>query len=166
MHFFAKLNADPNIEVTYTGLMYRVIHEAKKEVNGVLNESGEKIQSQMTGNQKVTHLRELSTPDLDHHVVKIHYKGRMMDGKVFDSSFKSEPAIFNAKSLIKGLHQGIGKMTRGSVYEFYIPPHLGYGEKGSKFIPAHEPLIFTVQLLDFWKDSDVYKRNERKALNL
>jgi len=60
--------------------------------------------------------------------------------KIFDSTINNNnnnndnACVFVANSLIPGLQQGINKMTRNSIYEFYIPSHLAYGEYGSKFI--------------------------------
>ena len=85
-----------------------------------------------------------------HSRVKCHYEGRLIDGTVFDSSYKrGEPAVFGLNQVIPGWTEGLQLMTPGSKYEFTIPPQLGYGEVG---IPGHIPgnsvLIFTVELLD------------------
>ncbi len=85
-----------------------------------------------------------------HSRVKCHYEGRLIDGTVFDSSYKrGEPATFGLDQVIPGWTEGLQLMKVGSKYEFAIPSELGYGERG---IPGHIPgnsvLIFVVELLD------------------
>ena len=85
-----------------------------------------------------------------HSRVKCHYEGRLIDGTVFDSSYKREaPATFGLDQVIPGWTEGLQLMKVGSKYEFTIPADLGYGERG---IPGHIPgnsvLIFVVELLD------------------
>ena len=169
MHFFAKLNADPNLTVTYSLLMYSILYDVngKNKENKETKEKKDNNNNNNNNNSKDDGLiSDIAQPDLDHHAVKIHYQGRMIDGRVFDSSFDSKACVFPAKSLIKGLHQGIGQMKRGTTYEFYIPPHLAYSEDGSgSLIPPHEPLIFRVKLIDFWKDQDIFKKDTRRSLS-
>lgn len=85
-----------------------------------------------------------------HSRVKCHYEGRLIDGTVFDSSYKrGAPATFGLDQVIPGWTEGLQLMKVGSKYEFTIPSELGYGERG---IPGHIPgnsvLIFVVELLD------------------
>ena len=85
-----------------------------------------------------------------HSRVKCHYEGRLIDGTVFDSSYKrGEPTTFGLDQVIPGWTEGLQLMKVGSKYEFVLPSELGYGERG---IPGHIPgnsvLIFTVELLD------------------
>jgi FKBP-type peptidyl-prolyl cis-trans isomerase len=79
--------------------------------------------------------------------VYVHYRGMLMNGVVFDSSFSAdEPLRMSLKRVIKGWQEGIPLMPEGSVYTFLIPPGLAYGEKGSGEIPPNATLIFDVEL--------------------
>ena len=82
--------------------------------------------------------------------VKVHYRGMLLNGHVFDSSYSSdEPVSFGLKSVIKGWTEGIPLMPSGSIYVFLIPSELAYGERGSGVIPPNSPLIFEVELFGF-----------------
>lgn len=82
-------------------------------------------------------------------VVKVNYEGKLLDGTVFDSSFKHGEAIeFPLNRVIPGWTEGVQLMKEGAVYEFYIPYNLAYGERGSGPIPPRSDLIFIVQLLE------------------
>lgn len=84
--------------------------------------------------------------------VLCHYKGTLINGKKFDSSYdRKQPAPFGLNQVIKGWTEGLQLMPVGSKYEFYIPYNLGYGERGSKSIPGYATLIFEVELLDIVK---------------
>lgn len=79
--------------------------------------------------------------------VKVHYRGLMLNGVVFDSTFeKDEPISMYLSKVIKGLREGIQLMPAGSVFVFLIPPELAYGEKGTSVIPPNSTLIFEVEL--------------------
>lgn len=79
--------------------------------------------------------------------VAVHYRGMLMNGVVFDSSYnEDEPLKLSLKRVIKGWKEGIPLMPEGSVYTFLIPPELAYGEKGSGEIPPDATLIFDVEL--------------------
>ncbi len=79
--------------------------------------------------------------------VKVHYRGLLLDGRQFDSSFGSdEPVEFRLTKVIKGWTEGIQLMPAGSVFVFLIPPELAYGEKGAGVIPPDATLIFEVEL--------------------
>jgi len=85
-----------------------------------------------------------------HSRVKCHYEGRLIDGTVFDSSYKrGEPTTFGLDQVIPGWTEGLQLMKVGSKYEFVIPSELGYGERGILgHIPGNSVLIFVVELLD------------------
>ena len=86
-----------------------------------------------------------ANPDLR---VRLHYEGRLTDGKVFDSSLDGAPAVFNLNSLIAGWQQVVPYMRIGDEWEIYLPPNLGYGERGSGAdIPPNSVLIFKLKLL-------------------
>lgn len=81
--------------------------------------------------------------------VEVHYEGRLIDGKVFDSSYeRGEPISFLLNQVIPGWREGVQLMPVGSKYEFTIPSELAYGTQGVPgVIPPNAPLIFTVELL-------------------
>lgn len=81
-------------------------------------------------------------------MVTVHYKGTMIDGTQFDSSYdRGQPAKFPLDGVIKGWTEGVQLMKEGSKYEFFIPYDLAYGERGSRSIPPYSTLIFTVELI-------------------
>lgn len=82
--------------------------------------------------------------------VTCHYHGTLIDGTVFDSSVKrGQPAAFPLNMVIKGWTEGLQLMPVGSKFRFFIPPHLGYGDRQvSAEIGPNSTLIFDVELLD------------------
>ncbi|MBP9213694.1 MAG: FKBP-type peptidyl-prolyl cis-trans isomerase [Chitinophagaceae bacterium] len=85
------------------------------------------------------------------NTVTCHYHGTVIDGTVFDSSVKrGEPASFPLSAVITGWTEGLQYMPMGSKFRFFIPPHLGYGERQvSAVIGANSTLIFDVELISF-----------------
>lgn len=81
--------------------------------------------------------------------VRVHYEGTLIDGTVFDSSYKrGESITFPLNGVIKGWTEGLQLMSIGSKYKFFIPYQLAYGERGAgASIPPYAALIFTVELL-------------------
>jgi FKBP-type peptidyl-prolyl cis-trans isomerase len=81
--------------------------------------------------------------------VRVHYEGRLISGKVFDSSFKrGEPAEFPVNGVIKGWTEALQLMKEGDEWELYIPSTLGYGTRGTGAdIGPNATLIFKVQLI-------------------
>jgi FKBP-type peptidyl-prolyl cis-trans isomerase FkpA len=122
--FFAQNAKKPGVQTTSSGLQYQVLTEGK----------GPKPQPTDT--------------------VRVNYKGTLLDGKTFDSSYdRGEPASFPLNQVVPGWQEGIALMPVGSKYKFWIPAKLGYGEKGTPGgpIPPNATLVFEVELLDIAK---------------
>ena len=84
--------------------------------------------------------------------VKCHYRGTLVNGKVFDSSIdRGEPITFPLDGVIKGWQEAIQLMTVGSKWKLFIPSDLAYGDQGSGPIPGNSVLIFEVELLGIEK---------------
>jgi FKBP-type peptidyl-prolyl cis-trans isomerase FkpA len=117
--FLKKNEKKPGVKKTASGLQYRVI----KEGTGVAPRATDKV--------------------------KVNYKGTLIDGTEFDSSYKrGQPVEFPLNQVIPGWTEGLQLMKVGSKYELVIPGNLGYGERGSQGIPGNSVLIFEVELLD------------------
>jgi FKBP-type peptidyl-prolyl cis-trans isomerase FkpA len=81
--------------------------------------------------------------------VKVHYRGTLLDGTEFDSSYaRNEPISFGLNRVITGWTEGVQLMPVGSKFLFFIPPELAYGEGGGGPIPPNSTLVFEVELLD------------------
>ena len=78
-----------------------------------------------------------------------HYEGMLHDGTLFDSSIqRGEPATFALNQVIAGWTEGLQLMQEGAKYRFFIPYHLGYGERGAgNAIPPYSALVFDVELI-------------------
>jgi FKBP-type peptidyl-prolyl cis-trans isomerase FklB len=121
---FLKENAQkPGIKVTASGLQYKVITPG----NGPLPKESD--------------------------TVKVHYRGTLLDGSEFDSSYKrNQPAVFPLKGVIKGWTEALQLMKVGSKYQIFLPSNLAYGEQGAgQVIGPNATLIFEVELLGIEK---------------
>ena len=118
--FLAENAKKPGIHVTSSGLQYEVITEG-------------------TG-------RQPKASD----TVSCHYHGTLIDGTVFDSSYKrGEPADFGLRQVIAGWTEGVQLMKEGAKFRFFIPYNLAYGERGAGgMIPGYAALIFDVELIE------------------
>ena len=117
--FLAENKKQPGVVTTASGLQYTVLQEG-------------------TG-------RQPKASD----TVRCHYEGTLIDGTVFDSSYRrGQPAEFGLRQVIAGWTEGVQLMSEGAKYRFYIPWQLAYGERGAGAdIPPYAALIFTVELI-------------------
>ena len=84
--------------------------------------------------------------------VQVHYKGTLIDGTKFDSSYdRGEPAVFPVSRVVPGFSQGLLLMNVGSTYQFFIPGHLGYGQGDGPGGPM-AVMIFEVEMLNIIKE--------------
>ena len=120
---FLKLNAkQDSVQTTASGLQYKVITMCTGEIP-----------------QKTDR-------------VKVDYEGRLIDGTVFDSSYKrGKPATFAVGQVIAGWTEALCMMPVGSKWEVYVPQELGYGDREQQKIPPFSCLVFTVELHEIVK---------------
>ena len=117
--FLAANKVKPGVVTTASGLQYKVITE------------GNGPQPKATD------------------TVTVDYRGTLIDGTEFDSSYKrGQPATFPVSGVIKGWTEALQLMPVGSKWQLFIPPQLGYGDRGAgNSIPPNSTLIFEVELL-------------------
>jgi peptidylprolyl isomerase/FKBP-type peptidyl-prolyl cis-trans isomerase FklB len=83
-----------------------------------------------------------------HDEVKVNYEGKLIDGTVFDSTYeRGQPAAFQVGGVIKGWQEALKLMRPGDEWIVYVPPKLGYGDKGAGQIPPNAALIFRIELI-------------------
>lgn len=88
-----------------------------------------------------------ATPTTDNQV-RLHYRGTLVDGTEFDSSYDGDPAVFPAGGLISGFTEALLLMQEGSHFRIVIPSEIAYGPGGSGSIPPNATLIFEIELLE------------------
>ncbi len=103
----------------------------------------------------VTNEGQGPTPTVEDTVV-VNYKGMLLDGTEFDSSYKrGEPVRFNPLQVIPGWTEGLCLMPKGSKVRLFIPSELAYGERGIGTIPPNSVLIFDIEMLDIIKGEGI-----------
>ncbi len=116
--FLAANKKKPGVVTLPSGVQYKVI----KEGNGALPK--------------------------DTSMVKVHYEGKTLDGKVFDSSYKrNAPVDLRVNQVIKGWTDVLVRMPVGSVWEVYIPQDRAYGDRNQGDIKPFSALIFKIELV-------------------
>ncbi|MHC9085221.1 FKBP-type peptidyl-prolyl cis-trans isomerase [Luteimonas sp. RIT-PG2_3] len=122
--FLAENGKKPEVKTTASGLQYQVLTEGK----------GAKPAATDT--------------------VRVHYKGTLLNGETFDSSYdRNEPVQFALAQVVPGWQEGLQLMPVGSKYKLWVPGELGYGEAGTPGGPIgpNTTLVFEVELLDIVK---------------
>jgi FKBP-type peptidyl-prolyl cis-trans isomerase len=122
--FLAQNAKQPGVVVLPDGLQYKIIH------------SGPATGMKPHANDEV----------------KVNYEGKLINGKVFDSSYeRGQPAAMPLNHLIKAWQEALLLMRPGDVWTLYVPPELGYGAEGAGDgdIPGGAALIFKIELIDF-----------------
>jgi FKBP-type peptidyl-prolyl cis-trans isomerase len=80
--------------------------------------------------------------------VTVHYRGTLIDGKEFDSSYgRGKPMTLQVDKVIPGWTEALQLMKEGSKWQLFILPELGYGQRGTKLIPPNSTLLFEVELI-------------------
>jgi FKBP-type peptidyl-prolyl cis-trans isomerase FklB len=120
--FLAKNKTAPGVVTTASGLQYKIV----KAGSGAKPTAADRV--------------------------KVHYTGKLLDGKVFDSSVeRGQPAVMEVGKVIPGWTEAIQLMPVGSKWELYIPSTLAYDKSGNEVIPGGSTLIFEVELLSIEK---------------
>ena len=113
------------------------------------NATKEGVQSTASGLQYKVITMGTGAKPVATDTVKVHYRGTLLDGTEFDSSYaRNEPISFGLNRVIAGWTEGVQLMPIGSKFMFFIAPDLAYGEGGGGPIPPNSTLVFEVELLD------------------
>lgn len=112
------------------------------------NATKEGVKTTKSGLQYKVIREGAGTPPKATDTVVVNYEGRLIDGKVFDSSYeRGEPIAFPLNQVIAGWTEGLQLMKPGAEYELYVPAELAYGDIGAPDIEPNSTLIFKVELL-------------------
>jgi FKBP-type peptidyl-prolyl cis-trans isomerase FklB len=150
------------IRATLTSLQQRLVAARQKELKEMGAKNLEEGKKFLDENKKKEGIKTLPS-GLQYKVlsegsgkmpkaedtVTVNYKGTLIDGTEFDSSYKrGQPATFQVKGVIKGWTEALQLMKEGSKWQLFIPPGLAYGERGAgRDIGPNATLIFEVELL-------------------
>jgi len=86
--------------------------------------------------------------------MKVNYEGKLLDGQVFDSSYaRGMPVVMTLRNLVPGWIEALQLMRPGDEWQLYVPPSLGYGDKGAGPIPPGAVLVFKLELIDVLPDA-------------
>lgn len=121
--FLEKNKTAPGVKTLNSGLQYRVLTDGK------------------------------GTPPTAKDIVKTHYRGTLINGTEFDSSYaRGQPVEFPVEGVIKGWTEALQLMKPGSKWQVFVPAHLAYGEQGAgNVIGPNSTLIFEIELLSVSK---------------
>lgn len=128
-----------------------MITKNKKAADDFLKDNGTKegISTTASGLQYKVMTQGQGPKPKAQDMVKVHYKGTLLDGTEFDSSYsRNEPAVFPLDKVIPGWTEAVQLMNVGSKFQLFLPPDLAYGDRGA--MPVIEPgsmLVFEVELL-------------------
>lgn len=118
MEFLAENGKKEGVKTLPSGLQYKVIKEGAGKAPGLSDK------------------------------VSVHYRGTLIDGSMFDSSFRrNKPATFSVIGVIKGWTEALQLMKEGAKWQLFIPPDLAYGDKRTGIIEPNSTLIFEVELI-------------------
>ena len=124
--FLARNAVAPGVRVTRSGLQYRILHSGP-----------------------AAGLRPKPADE-----VKVNYEGKLLDGEVFDSSYaRGMPVVMTLRELVPGWVEALRLMRPGDEWQLFVPPSLGYGDKGAGPIPPGAVLVFKLELIDVLPDA-------------
>lgn len=145
-HFFSELEERQQAEAAERGRAARADGEAFLQRNKLRPE----VTTTPSGLQYEVLQQGTGRKPKASDTVRCHYEGRLIDGTVFDSSYRrGVPADFGLRQVISGWTEGVQLMKEGAKYRFFIPYNLAYGEHGAGAdIPPYAALIFDVELIE------------------
>jgi peptidylprolyl isomerase/FKBP-type peptidyl-prolyl cis-trans isomerase FklB len=124
--FLAKNAHAPGVITTTSGLQYRVLRSGP--ANGLRPKMADEV--------------------------KVDYEGKLLDGRVFDSSYeRGAPAVMTVRDLVPGWREALQLMRPGDQWLIYLPPKLGYGDRGAGPIPPNAVLMFKLELIGVAPDA-------------